>query len=104
MAEDEEEDFFNENDDDKIADGSVVAVRRDLGSLQNVPVRVCAILGRAQVLVSDLVKMKPGTVLGLDRKVGEAVEIFVNDKLVARGEVVIVENKLGISITEIEKD
>ena len=104
MAEDEEEDFFNENDEDKIADGSVVAARRDLGSLQNVPVQVCAILGRAQVLVSDLVKMKPGTVLGLDRKVGEAVEIFVNDKLVARGEVVIVENKLGISITEIEKD
>ncbi len=97
-----EDDFFP--DDKGKSGGAYTGVRRDLGSLQNVPVRVCAILGRAQVLVNELVKMKPGSVLGLDRKVGEAVEVYVNDKLVARGEVVIVEDKLGISITEIEKN
>ncbi len=81
-----------------------VGVRRDLGNLQNVPVQVSAILGRAQVKVNDLVHMQPGSVLSLDRKIGEAVEIYVNDKLVARGEMVVIGNKLGISITEIEKE
>ncbi len=83
---------------------TTAGVRRDLGNLQNVPVQVSAILGRAQVKVNDLVSMQPGSVLSLDRKVGEAVEIYVNDKLVARGEMVVIESKLGISITEIEKE
>ncbi len=93
-------------DKDKLDSSSLpqAGVQRDLGNLQNVPVRVSAILGRAQVKVNDLIDMQPGSVLSLDRKVGEAVEIYVNDKLVARGEMVVIENKLGISITEIEKE
>ena len=53
--------------------------------------------------VSKLLQLGPGAVLELDRKVGEAVDIFVNNRLVARGEVVLVEEKLGITMTEIIK-
>ena len=49
-------------------------------------------------------KLGPGTVLELDRKVGEAIDIYVNNRLVARGEVVLVEDKLGVTMTEIIKD
>jgi flagellar motor switch protein FliN/FliY len=53
--------------------------------------------------VSELLKLGPGTVLELDRRVGEAIDIYVNNKLVARGEVVLVEDKLGVTMTEIIK-
>jgi flagellar motor switch protein FliN/FliY len=53
--------------------------------------------------VSDLLKMATGTVLELDRKVGEAIDIYVNNRLVARGEVVLVEDRLGVTMTEIIK-
>ena len=52
---------------------------------------------------ADLLKLGPGTVLELDRKVGEAIDIYVNNRLVARGEVVLVEDKLGVTMTEIIK-
>lgn len=75
----------------------------DLESVFDVPVKVSAILGRARMGVGELLKLGPGSVLELDRKVGEAIDIFVNDRLVARGEVVLVEDKLGVTMTEILK-
>jgi len=75
----------------------------DLEALFDVPVKVSAVLGRARMDVSELLKLGPGAVLELDRKVGEAIDIYVNDRLVARGEVVLVEDKLGITMTEIIK-
>ena len=53
--------------------------------------------------VNQLLKLGRGAVVELDRKVGEAIDIYVNDRLVARGEVVVVEDKLGITMTEIIK-
>ncbi|WP_307276505.1 flagellar motor switch protein FliN [Labrys wisconsinensis] len=75
----------------------------DLESVFDVPVKVSAVLGRARMGVGDLLKLGPGSVLELDRKVGEAIDIYVNDRLVARGEVVLVEDKLGVTMTEILK-
>ena len=75
----------------------------DLEALFDVPVRVSAVLGRARMPVGDLLRLGPGAVLELDRKVGEAIDIYVNDRLVARGEVVLVEDKLGVTMTEIIK-
>ena len=72
-------------------------------ALFDVPVKVSAVLGRARMDVSELLKLGPGAVLELDRKVGEAIDIYVNDRLVARGEVVLVEDKLGVTMTEIIK-
>ena len=75
----------------------------DLEAVFDVPVKVSAVLGRAHMEVSELLKLGPGTVLELDRKVGEAIDIYVNNRLVARGEVVLVEDKLGVTMTEIIK-
>nr|WP_319388044.1 flagellar motor switch protein FliN [uncultured Cohaesibacter sp.] len=75
----------------------------DLEAVFDVPVQVSAILGRAKMPVSELLDLDVGNVLELDRKVGEAVDIYVNSRLVARGEVVLVEEKLGVTMTEIIK-
>jgi flagellar motor switch protein FliN len=75
----------------------------DLEAVFDVPVKVSAVLGRSRMEVGELLKLAPGAVLELDRKVGEAIDIYVNDRLVARGEVVLVEDKLGITMTEIIK-
>jgi flagellar motor switch protein FliN/FliY len=75
----------------------------DLEAVFDVPVQVSAVLGRAQMDVGELLNLGPGTVLELDRKVGEAIDIYVNDRLIARGEVVLGEDKLGVTMTEIIK-
>src|SRR6516162_2444619 len=75
----------------------------ELEPVFDVPVQVSAVLGRARMDVGALLKLGPGTVLELDRRVGEAIDIYVNNRLVARGEVVLVEDKLGVTMTEIIK-
>jgi flagellar motor switch protein FliN/FliY len=75
----------------------------ELEAVFDVPVQVSAVLGRAQMDVGGLLSLGPGTVLELDRKVGEAIDIYVNNRLVARGEVVLVDDKLGVTMTEIIK-
>jgi len=76
----------------------------DLEAVFDVPVKVSAVLGRSRIEVAELLKLKAGAVVELDRKVGEAIDIYVNDRLVARGEVVLVEDRLGVTMTEIIKD
>jgi len=75
----------------------------DLEQVFDVPVVVSAVLGASQMPIGDLLRLGPGTVLELDRKIGEAIDIFVNNRLVARGEVVLVEERLGVPMTEIVK-
>jgi flagellar motor switch protein FliN/FliY len=84
-------------------DGPTSRVAGDLEAVFDVPVQVSAVLGRARMEINDLLKIGPGTVLELDRKVGEAIDIYVNNRLVARGEDVPVEEKLGVTMTEIIK-
>jgi flagellar motor switch protein FliN/FliY len=85
--------------------GDVEAKRAavDLEAVYDVPVTVQAVLGKSAMEVSQLLKLGRGTVVQLDRKVGEAIDIYVNDRLVARGEVVLVEDRLGVTMTEIIK-
>jgi flagellar motor switch protein FliN/FliY len=75
----------------------------DLEAVYDVPVTVSAVLGKSSMEVSELLKLGRGTVVELDRKVGEAIDIYVNNRLVARGEVVLVEDRLGVTMTEIIK-
>ncbi len=75
----------------------------DLEAVFDVPVNITAVLGRTHMEVADLLKLDEGDVVELDRKVGEAIDIFVNNRLVARGEVVLVEDRLGVTMTEIIK-
>ena len=76
----------------------------DLEAVFDVPVNISAVLGRASLSVAQLLKLTNGSVLELDRKVGEAIDIYVNNRLVARGEVVVVDERLGVTMTEIIKD
>ena len=85
------------------AEGTTTRGAADLEAVFDVPVQVSAVLGRARMEVGELLQLGPGTVLELDRKVGEAIDIYVNNRLVARGEVVLVEEKLGVTMTEIIK-
>ena len=76
----------------------------DLAPVFDVPVNISAVLGRSTMSVAQLLQLGAGSVLELDRKVGEAIDIYVNNRLVARGEVVIVDERLGVTMTEIIKD
>jgi|SRR5580704_3035990 len=84
-------------------DTEVKRTAADLEAVFDVPVTVSAVLGKSGMEVSQLLKLAKGTVVELDRKVGEAIDIYVNDRLVARGEVVLVEDRLGVTMTEIIK-
>lgn len=75
----------------------------DLEAVYDIPVQVAAVLGKSTMQVNQLLKLGRGAVVELDRKVGEAIDIYVNNRLVARGEVVVVEDRLGITMTEIIK-
>ena len=79
------------------------AMAGDVTAIYDIPVQISAVLGRSTMQVSQLLKLGRGAVVELDRKVGEAIDIYVNNRLVARGEVVVVEDKLGITMTEIVK-
>ena len=76
---------------------------KDLESVYDIPVQVSAVLGKSTMEVARLLRLGKGAVVELDRKVGEAIDIYVNNRLVARGEVVVIDDRLGITMTEIIK-
>ncbi len=82
-----------------LSDGDNVS----LDAVQDIPVQISVVLGRASMQVNQLLKLGRGAVVELDRKVGEPIDIFVNNRLVARGEVVVVEDRIGVTMTEIIK-
>ena len=76
---------------------------KDLEAVYDIPVQVSAVLGKSTMEVARLLRLGKGAVVELDRKVGEAIDIYVNNRLVARGEVVVLEDRLGVTMTEIIK-
>ena len=79
--------------------------RSNLSALHNVPVDVQVVLGKTRLPIGNILKLGRGAVVEVDRKVGEAVEVHVNNRVVARGEVVIVDDdRLGVTLTEIVSD
>ena len=77
---------------------------RELEAVYDIPVTLSAVLGKTTMQVSQLLKLGRGAVVELDRKLGEAIDIYVNNRRVARGEVVLVDdNRLGVTMTEIVK-
>jgi flagellar motor switch protein FliN/FliY len=96
-----EDQAIDANDLSKIE--SLPKSARDLEAAYDIPVQVSAVLGKSTMQVSELLKLGRGAVIELDRKVGEAIDIYVNNRLVARGEVVVVEDRLGVTMTEIIK-
>lgn len=116
-AEDEEELNLNElNEEDNISRPTSDIPSRfneeipekpkssaELEAVYDIPVQVSAVLGKSSMQVHQLLKLGRGAVVELDRKIGEAIDIYVNNRLVARGEVVVIEDRLGITMTEIIK-
>ena len=92
-----------EGDEDLTSIDDLPRSSQDLEAVYDIPVQVSAVLGKSTMQVSQLLKLGRGAVVELDRKVGEAIDIYVNNRLVARGEVVVVEDKLGVTMTEIIK-
>lgn len=84
-------------------DDYIAASAGSLGAIYDVPVQVSAVLGKTSMPISQLIKLGRGAVLELDRKVGESIDVVVNNRLIAKGEIVIVEERIGITMTEIIK-
>jgi flagellar motor switch protein FliN/FliY len=83
---------------------SEVGTAKELEAVYDISVTVSAVLGKATMQVSQLLKLGRGAVVELDRRLGEAIDIYVNNRLIARGEVVMVDNtRLGVTMTEIVK-
>jgi len=75
-----------------------------LGFVMDVPVSVTVELGRRSVKIADILRLGPGSVLELDKANGEPLDLYVNDRLIARGEAVIVGERYGIRLTEVVID
>ncbi|MBK6704410.1 MAG: flagellar motor switch protein FliN [Hyphomonadaceae bacterium] len=97
-------DEFQPTPEDASSAGGLERSAADLAAVYDVPVHIQAVLGRASMEVASLLRLNRGSVIELDRKVGEAIDIYVNNRLVARGEVVVVDERLGVTMTEIIKD
>jgi flagellar motor switch protein FliN/FliY len=104
MSSDLKLDEFSPTEGETASGDSVVRSAADLSAVYDVPVHIQAVLGRANMEVASLLRLARGSVIELDRKVGEAIDIYVNSRLVARGEVVVVDERLGVTMTEIIKD
>lgn len=74
---------------------------RDIDFLLDIPLEVTAELGRTRMLIRDLLQLGQGSVIELDKIAGEPMEILINNRLVARGEVVVVNEKFGVRLTDI---
>lgn len=70
-------------------------------AVYDIPVEIIAVLGTASMPISQILKLGRGAVVELERIIGEPIEIHANNRLVARGEVVVVEDRLGVQITEV---
>ncbi len=82
-------------------DGNGQVKARDIDFLLDIPLEISVEVGRVRMLIKDLLQLGQGSVIELEKIAGEPMEILVNDKLVARGEVVVVNEKFGVRLTDI---
>ncbi len=88
----------------ELSDAPEIGSVKELEAVYDIAVTVSAVLGKATMQVSQLLKLGRGAVVELDRRLGEAIDIYVNNRLIARGEVVMVDDtRLGVTMTEIVK-
>ncbi len=82
-------------------DGSSKTIRRELDFLLDIPLEVSVELGRTSMLINELLQLGQGSVVELNKLAGEPLEILVNNRLIARGEAVVINEKFGVRITDI---
>ena len=73
----------------------------ELSSIAHIPIKISVVLGSTKLKVSDLLNLGKGDIIAIDRIVGEAIDIYANNRLVARGEIVVIDEQLGVTMTEI---
>lgn len=76
-------------------------INLNLKAIYDVPIKLKVVLGQVDFKVSDLLKLNKGDKIELDKKPGDPVDLFINDKLVAKGEIVLIDDKVGLTLTEI---
>lgn len=86
------------------AAGDSFSKPQDLAALHDIPVTVEAVLGGARMRIDQLLEIGAGSVIELDRRVGEPVDVMVNGRLIARGELVLIDGALGVTLTEIVRE
>ena len=96
-AVEEQEGGTNQEEDEKADEGK----EANLDLILDIPLSVTVELGRSKMLINDLLQLGQGSVIELTKLVGDPLEVLVNDKLVARGEVVVVNEKFGVRLTDI---
>ncbi|EFL51693.1 flagellar motor switch protein FliN [Solidesulfovibrio fructosivorans JJ]] len=117
LADEEEQSIKSERDQETLSRQSAAAqfknltqeakaprpenVRRDLDFILDIPLDVSAELGRTKLLINELLQLGQGSVIELNKLAGEPLEIYVNGKLVARGEAVVINEKFGVRLTDI---
>lgn len=75
--------------------------QRDINFILDIPLELTVIIGRTKILVQELLQLGQGSVVALEKLAGEPMEVYVNDKLIGRGEVVVVNEKFGVRLTDI---
>lgn len=73
----------------------------NLEAVLDIPLKVSVELGRTKILVQDLIKLHKGSVIELSKLAGESLEVLVNEKVVAKGEVIVINDKFGVRLTDI---
>lgn len=111
MAIDEWDEVLSDNSKDENSDTSGQCLvegetrqhseARPLDFILDIPLEISVELGRTSMLIHELLQLGPGSVIELDKLAGEPMEILVNEKLVARGEVVVIKDKFAIRLTDI---
>jgi flagellar motor switch protein FliN/FliY len=86
---------------EELKKGGAAAPARELDFILDIPLEVTVEIGRAKMLINDLLQIGQGSIIELNRLAGEPLDIYVNQKLIARGEVVVVGEKFGVRITDI---
>ncbi len=76
-------------------------VQRDINFILDVPLEMTVVIGSTKILIQELLQLGQGSVIALDKLAGEPMEVYVNHKLIGRGEVVVVNEKFGIRLTDI---
>lgn len=75
--------------------------QRDINFILDVPLELTVVIGRTKILIQELLQLGQGSVIALEKLAGEPMEVYVNDRLIGRGEVVVVNEKFGIRLTDI---
>lgn len=101
MGEKNDNEIKNANFDNLQESSNNSDMARDIEFLLDIPLEVTVEIGRTKMIIRDLLQLGQGSVIELEKLAGEPMEVFVNNRLIARGEVVVINEKFGIRITDI---